>query len=746
MRTLAKVLRIAGKTAVGVLAAVVLLVAIAWTFLQTRQGGELVRRIALPRVNAALAGTIAVERFAFGGDQVTLENVALTDPDGQFVGRVARVDVWFSPRALLRRHVDVRAVEIRRPELALVQDARGRNLARALAPPHPDASGPARSVGPAGGSRIAIDVRALAVTGGVIDYRSFSGGQGGARGQETHVNVADLSIHGAARLDGDRVAADAAIRVRGGQADARGTFDLRTRRGEATVRASVRGVGLAADGSLDGDRIARAGARRRDRSGRDRARAGPRLRPGTDADLGPRTPRRRMRRHDGETVAAGVGALPGRRLRRKAAKDARGLRPDPRPRCARRAGPRRARVVGLAGRAAAEIADGHRAHRRPARDRACGNRGAPAADHRPRWHARAGRPANAGGRRAGDPLSGGDLDASPARPPVVGGRPRADRLRAYADGQRVAIDLRADDRERTAHVVVSRLDLGRLPRALVSPALRSRRCRRCQRRHAGPERRRRAPACGRDGSCAGGRIRGRPGPVAQRPGPRGARPRRGAFSAHGARHRGDRPLRSSGRVAAAHRTRADRSRRRRHQRRPGGRREDAGGCPGREGRPCGGAGAGVDQGRGPRRRAARARRCVGSRPGVRGSPRRQSRRVRERRGRRSAHRAPHQHRAHPRAHRPHDGAVGDVGSPPSPHRRGAGAHAVRDQGHRRSPAARGHRARGGLSRARRRNAVSAAFCDRYAVGAPGDGGGGHRGRDGATVSAHRRAHRAGLRR
>ena len=260
MRTLAKVLRIAGKIAVGVLAAVVLLVAIAWTFLQTRQGGELVRRIALPRVNAALAGTIAVERFTFGGDRVTLENVALTDPDGQFVGRVARVDVWFSPRALLRRHVDLRAVEIRRPELALVQDARGLNLARALAPPHPEAAGPAPADGPAGGgSRIAIDVRALAVTGGVIDYRSLSGGPhgpGGARGQETHVNVADLSIHGAARLDGDRVSADAAIRVRGGQADARGTFDLRTRRGEATVRAGVRGVGLAADGRLDGDRIA----------------------------------------------------------------------------------------------------------------------------------------------------------------------------------------------------------------------------------------------------------------------------------------------------------------------------------------------------------------------------------------------------------------------------------------------------------------------------------------------------------
>ena len=73
-----------------VLAVVALLVGATWTFLQTRRGGELVRRLALPRVNAALAGTVALGRFAFGGDRLTLENLAIYDPEARLVARVAR--------------------------------------------------------------------------------------------------------------------------------------------------------------------------------------------------------------------------------------------------------------------------------------------------------------------------------------------------------------------------------------------------------------------------------------------------------------------------------------------------------------------------------------------------------------------------------------------------------------------------------------------------------------------------------
>jgi translocation and assembly module TamB len=103
-----KVLRFALKAALVLLAVVALAVGVTWSFLQTRRGGDLVRRFALPRVNAALAGRIALDRVAFGGDRLMFENLSIFDPEGRLVARVARIDVGFRPLALLRRHVDVR--------------------------------------------------------------------------------------------------------------------------------------------------------------------------------------------------------------------------------------------------------------------------------------------------------------------------------------------------------------------------------------------------------------------------------------------------------------------------------------------------------------------------------------------------------------------------------------------------------------------------------------------------------------
>jgi translocation and assembly module TamB len=255
MRIAWKVLRVAAKVTVALVVASVLLIGVTWTFVQTRRGGELVRRLALPRVNAALAGTLTLDKLAFGGDRLTLEDLAIYDPEGNFVGRVARIDVSFSPLALLRRHVDVRALEIRRPELALVQDARGLNLLRALGPRHP-APAPSKPASASAGEqdrRLAVDVHALAVTGGLIDYRSSSSSGGGGGG---HVHVADLSVRGKASLAGARVAVDAKIRARGGRVEANGVYDTDARTGTATVLAAVRGLGLTLDGRVDGGALA----------------------------------------------------------------------------------------------------------------------------------------------------------------------------------------------------------------------------------------------------------------------------------------------------------------------------------------------------------------------------------------------------------------------------------------------------------------------------------------------------------
>ena len=311
-------------------------------------------------------------------------------------------------------------------------------------------------------------MRALAVTGGVIDYRSQ--GRRSAR-QETHVNVADLSIHGAASLDGDRVAAHAAIRVRGGQADARGTFDLRTRRGQATVRAGVRGLGLAADGSIDGDRIA--GRARVDAT--DLAVTARALARDFGLDRMPISGHGRLDVECGGTLAKpslrASARFPALGFDDKRAKELEASAripdlgaPDALDLDARASsvslGAQQLRSPTVTARTAGRRVTAHVAIAAPqpltidlGGTRPAGDRQTLAVDvleiryPEATWTLR---------RRARLSLAGGLA--------LTG-------FELHADGQRVAIDLRADDRQRTAHVVVSRLDLGRLPRALVSPAL-----------------------------------------------------------------------------------------------------------------------------------------------------------------------------------------------------------------------------------------------------------------------------------
>ena len=217
MRTAAKVARIAAKVVLIAVAAIALVVGVTWSFLQTRRGGELVRRLGLPRVNDAIAGQIQLGRFAFGGDRLTFDDVVVSDPEGRPALRVARIDVAFSPLALLRRRVDIKRIDIRRPELALIQEPRGLNLARALAPRRSAAANGATSEPEAAPGRggLAVDVRALRVNDGVIDYRAPADGDG----DSGHVNITELAVRGAARFAAGRLEADARISVHGGRAD-----------------------------------------------------------------------------------------------------------------------------------------------------------------------------------------------------------------------------------------------------------------------------------------------------------------------------------------------------------------------------------------------------------------------------------------------------------------------------------------------------------------------------------------------
>src|SRR5215207_338776 len=126
------VLRRVGIGVGVVLALAVLLGAGALLALRTRWGGGLVRDLAVPRVNLAIAGKLQVGGFRFFGRSVELTGVTLRDPEGHKVAEVPRLFVAVSPMALLRNHVELRELRLDRPLVVLQQDRRGLNLARAI--------------------------------------------------------------------------------------------------------------------------------------------------------------------------------------------------------------------------------------------------------------------------------------------------------------------------------------------------------------------------------------------------------------------------------------------------------------------------------------------------------------------------------------------------------------------------------------------------------------------------------------
>ena len=216
-----RALRIAGVTILVVLAIALLAIGGLWAFAQTDRGGEIIRRIAVEKVDARIAGQLAVERLRFGGDRLTLEGVVLRDPEGAQVARVDGIDVTFSIWALLRRHVEVRRLEIRRPELRLVmgeEESDSSNLARALAPAQPSKAPPAEAAPNAAGPNIVVDLRTLVVSGGTLSVRSSA--------PEVHVGA--IALEGSAHYDGPAqgLQTDLRLTTDAGRVDAQGAVDL----------------------------------------------------------------------------------------------------------------------------------------------------------------------------------------------------------------------------------------------------------------------------------------------------------------------------------------------------------------------------------------------------------------------------------------------------------------------------------------------------------------------------------------
>jgi translocation and assembly module TamB len=178
----------------GVLATCVLIIVGALIVVNTGWGNRRLLERVLPAIDDAIAGRLTLDRLRVGIDRLILLGVRLRGPEGMPVAEVDRVVVVFSPLALLRRRVDLQILSIERPQLWLVQDERGLNLARALAP-----TGPAE-VGEKNPTRLVITVRQLTLGGGRVELQTAHRASERS-GRDAPLRITDLSAQGSATYD-----------------------------------------------------------------------------------------------------------------------------------------------------------------------------------------------------------------------------------------------------------------------------------------------------------------------------------------------------------------------------------------------------------------------------------------------------------------------------------------------------------------------------------------------------------------
>ncbi len=102
--------------------------------LQTRWGGDCLRRQVVARVNREIQGKLSIGRLSFGGDRLVVWDLGLRDPDGHEVAQVSRVEIDFRIMRIVREELRMTSLVIESPRLLVDSDPSGTNLARALAP------------------------------------------------------------------------------------------------------------------------------------------------------------------------------------------------------------------------------------------------------------------------------------------------------------------------------------------------------------------------------------------------------------------------------------------------------------------------------------------------------------------------------------------------------------------------------------------------------------------------------------
>jgi translocation and assembly module TamB len=124
----------------GLVVLVGLVVAGALAWLTAPAGEKWVLAKGLPVANEQLSGKLVAGSVDLSLSGLTLRDVKLYTPEGELVAEVATVDARISLIALASKRVELTSAKLERPRLYLVQDERGLNLSRALAPRTPQAA------------------------------------------------------------------------------------------------------------------------------------------------------------------------------------------------------------------------------------------------------------------------------------------------------------------------------------------------------------------------------------------------------------------------------------------------------------------------------------------------------------------------------------------------------------------------------------------------------------------------------
>jgi hypothetical protein len=157
----------------GLGAALALSLGAVLVFARTPWGNAWIRGELTRRLNAHIAGTVAVGALELDPRRLILDDVTLAEPSGALVMRVKRIVVDIAPLGLLRREVHLVRLHAADPRLWLWREAGALDVQRALA----SRAGGARRKPSRAGTRWAFRLDAFSSTSGTVTYESAPPGE-----------------------------------------------------------------------------------------------------------------------------------------------------------------------------------------------------------------------------------------------------------------------------------------------------------------------------------------------------------------------------------------------------------------------------------------------------------------------------------------------------------------------------------------------------------------------------------------